>query len=150
MEQTKTSKNIWRRTGSIILRSVIFLVLFFLLLAGLILLPPVQHFISQKAVAYLEKKLGTKVALDKLYIGLPKTVVLENIYIEDKQKDTLLYGGSLKVDVGILDLVLGKGININSVKLDNITAHIKRELPDTSLTSSSLLTLLLQKTSSPK
>ena len=67
MEETKTSKNIWRKTGRIILRSVIFLVLFFLLLAGLILLPPVQRFISQKAVAYLEKKLGTKVALGKLY-----------------------------------------------------------------------------------
>ena len=108
MEETKTSKNIWRKTGRIILRSVIFLVLFFLLLAGLILLPPVQRFISQKAVAYLEKKLDTKVALGKLYIGLPKTVVLENVYVEDKQKDTLLYGGSLKVEVGILDLILGK------------------------------------------
>ena len=150
MEQTKTSKNIWRRTGRIILRSVIFLVLFFLLLAGLILLPPVQHFISQKAVAYLEKKLGTKVALGKLYIGLPKTVVLENVYIEDKQKDTLLYSGSLKVDIGILDLVLGKGININSVKLDNITANIKRQLPDTSFNFRFIIDAFASKDQRPK
>ncbi|MBN8859231.1 MAG: translocation/assembly module TamB [Sphingobacteriales bacterium] len=150
MEETKTSKNIWRKTGRIILRSVIFLVLFFLLLAGLILLPPVQGFISQKAVAYLEKKLGTKVALGKLYIGLPKTVVLENVYIEDKQKDTLLFGGSLKVDVGIFDLILGKGININSIKLDNITANIKRQLPDTSFNFRFIIDAFAPKDQQPK
>lgn len=132
MDQTKEKKNIWKRIGKITLKTVVFLLLFILLLAGLILVPPVQQFITNKATGYLEKKLGTKVSVGKLYIGLPKTVVLEKIYVEDKQKDTLLYGGSIKVDIGLIDLILGKGVNVNNVSLENITAKVKRELPDTS------------------
>ncbi|HRP56019.1 hypothetical protein, partial [Agriterribacter sp.] len=131
MDQHKKKKNIWKRIGKITLKTVAFLLLFFLLLVGLILLPPVQQFITGKATGYLEKKLGTRVSVGRLYIGLPKNIVLENVYLEDKQQDTLLYGGNIKVDVSMVDLLLGNGVNINTVSLQNITAKVKRELPDT-------------------
>ncbi|HRQ49170.1 MAG TPA: hypothetical protein PLR74_01445, partial [Agriterribacter sp.] len=131
MDQHKKKKNIWKRIGKITLKTVASLLLFFLLLVGLILLPPVQQFITGKATGYLEKKLGTRVSMGKLYIGLPKNVVLENVYLEDKQQDTLLYGGNIRVDVSMVALLLGNGININNVSLQNITAKVKRELPDT-------------------
>ncbi|MFT3946029.1 MAG: translocation/assembly module TamB domain-containing protein [Agriterribacter sp.] len=131
MDQIKEKKNIWKRIGKITLKTVVFLLLFFLLIAGLILTPPVQQFITGKATAYLQKKLDTKVSVGRLYIGLPKTVVLENIYLEDRQKDTLLYGGNIKVDISLTDLILGRGVNVSSVTLENITAKVKRQLPDT-------------------
>jgi hypothetical protein len=131
MDQHKKKKNIWKRIGKITLKTVVFLLLFFLLLVGLILLPPVQQFITSKTTGYLEKKLGARVSVGRLYIGLPKNVVLENVYLGDKQQDTLLYGGNIKVDVSIIDLLLGNGVNINTVSLQNITAKVKRELPDT-------------------
>jgi translocation and assembly module TamB len=149
MDQTKEKKNVWKKAGKIFIKTIIFLVLFFLLLVGLILVPPVQRFIAQKAVGYLEKKLDTKVSLGKIYIGLPKNIVLENLYVEDRQKDTLLYGGNIKVDIGLFDLISGK-VNINRIALDNITANIKRQLPDTAFNFQFIIDAFASKEVKPK
>lgn len=150
MDQIKEKKNIWKKIGKITLKTVVFLLLFFLLIAGLILTPPVQQFVTNKATTYLQKKLATKVSVGRLYIGLPKNVVLENIYLEDRQKDTLLYGGNIKVDIGLIDIILGKGIHINSVSLENITAKVKRQLPDTAFNFQFIIDAFASKDTKPK
>ncbi len=124
-------KSTGKRIAGIVAKTVLFILLFLVLLAGLILTPPVQNFIRGKAVTYLEKKLQTKVAIGKIYIGFPKKVVVENVYVEDQGKDTLISAGSIKVNVDLFDLIAGKGIDVQSVELDNITAKVKRQLPDT-------------------
>lgn len=131
MDQQGMKKNTVKRIAGIVAKTVLFILLFLVVLAGLILTPPVQNFIRVKAVTWLEKKLETRVAVGKIYIGFPKKVVVENLYIEDRSKDTLVSGGSIKVNVDLFDLITGKGIDIRSVELDNITAKVKRQLPDT-------------------
>lgn len=119
-----------KKTIRIILKIVVGLVIFFVLIVVLILTPPVQQFIKGKAESYLQKKLQTKVTVGRIYIGLPKSVVLENIYLEDRSKDTLLYGGKINVDIALLKL-LRSNVEVNNIELDNITAKVKRTLPDT-------------------
>ena len=92
---------------------------------------PVQNFLRAKAVAYLEKKLQTKVEVGKVYVGFPKNIVLENIYLEDRQKDTLLSGGRIEANLDLFDLIFNNELDIQSISLENITAKIKRQLPDT-------------------
>ncbi|HUP12837.1 MAG TPA: hypothetical protein VM187_11505, partial [Niastella sp.] len=72
----------------------------------------------------------TEVEIGGVSIGLPRKVVLNNIYIEDKTHDTLLYGGSIKADIALLKLISGE-VNVKEVRLTDITAKIKRVLPDT-------------------
>jgi hypothetical protein len=67
-----------------IVGSLIFLVLLVLIA---IQIPAVQNFAKDKAVAFLEKKIGTKVAIGKLSIAFPKRIVLSNIYFEDQKKE---------------------------------------------------------------
>jgi hypothetical protein len=129
--QPKKKRNIWIRVGRIVLKTTLFLLIFLLLVVVLVLTPPVQNFLRKKTVTWLENKLDTKVSIGRIFIGLPKNIVLEDVYIEDRQKDTLLAGGSLKVDVAIFKLIFKQQLDINSIKLDNITAKIKRQLPDT-------------------
>jgi hypothetical protein len=57
---------------------------------------------------------------------------LEDIYIEDRQKDTLVSGGKIKADLNIWRLITRGEVNIKSIALNNITAKISRQLPDTS------------------
>src|SRR5436853_5269477 len=113
------SKNVLKRIGRILLRTVLIIILLIITLLILIQTPPVQNFLVKKATAYLEKKLKTRVEIGKIYIGFPKDVVLENIYIEDRKKDTLLAGGRLKVDISMMKL-LHSEVEINEVKLDRI------------------------------
>jgi hypothetical protein len=53
MDQQGTKKNTGRRIARIVVKTVLFILLFLVLLAGLILTPPVQNFILVKAVTYL-------------------------------------------------------------------------------------------------
>lgn len=131
MDQQKKKRNSWKKAGRIVLKTVLFIFLFFILIIVLIQTGPVQNFIRKKAVAYLEKKLQTKVAVGRIYVGLPKNIVLENIYLEDRQKDTLLSGGKVKVNINLLRLIFKNEVNFTSISLENITAKIKRQLPNT-------------------
>ncbi|MBX3255849.1 MAG: translocation/assembly module TamB domain-containing protein [Chitinophagaceae bacterium] len=150
MAQEKQKQQIAKRIGRMMLKTILFLLLFALLIIGLILTPPVQRFIRGKAVSYLEKKLQTKIAVEKMYIGLPKTVVVEGIYIEDRQQDTLFSGGSIHVDIGIWKLITGKGIEINKVELKDITAKVKRQLPDTVFNFQFIIDAFASKESGPE
>lgn len=123
-------KSIGRRILRIVLKTVMILLGFVILIIILIQTPPVQNFIRGKAVTWLEKKLNTNVDVGKIYIGFPKDVVIEKIYIEDLEKDTLLSAGKLRVDISLLKL-FSNDIEINNVSLKEVTAKIKRQLPDT-------------------
>ncbi|HUQ96802.1 MAG TPA: hypothetical protein VM010_03985, partial [Chitinophagaceae bacterium] len=130
MEQQTTQHHYLKKAGGIVLKIVLFLIGFIILLFLLLLTPPVQRFAVNQAENFLEKKLGTKVEIGGVSIGLPRKVVLNNIYIEDKTHDTLLYGGSIKADIALLKLISGE-VNVKEVRLTDITAKIKRVLPDT-------------------
>lgn len=97
----------------------------FLLVVILLQIPAVQNFAKDKAVAYLEGKIKTDVSIGRIEIGLPKKVILEDFYFEDQQKDTLLAGHKLAVDISLFKL-LSNEVEINSVALEGITANISR------------------------
>ncbi|TMI96340.1 MAG: hypothetical protein E6H08_04785 [Bacteroidetes bacterium] len=124
-------KNIWVKPARIVAKTILFIILFLLVILLLIQTGPVQNILRVKAVAYLQKKLKTKVEVGRVYVGLPKNIILENVYIEDRQKDTLLSGGKIEANVDLMKLIFNNQIDIRSIALDNITAKIKRQLPDT-------------------
>ena len=131
-ENPKTSKqkrSLLAKTGRVvawIFASLIFVVLLVLIL---IQVPAVQNFARKKVVSYLENKLHTKVEIGKLDIKFPTALSLQNIYIEDQSKDTLLYGGELKVNISMLKL-LKSDVDIQEISLNNIIAKVKRTPPD--------------------
>lgn len=119
-----------KKIGRIILKTILIILGIFILLLVLIQTPPVQNFLRGKAVSWLQKKLQTRVEVGKLYIGFPKKIVLEGIYVEDRQKDTLFYGGRMKFDVNLWKLFKSELV-VHQIDLEEINAHVKRTLPDT-------------------
>ncbi len=105
-----------------IVGSIIFLVLLIIIL---IQVPAVQNFAKDKAVTFLQNKIHTKVQIGHISLGLPKLLVLENVYFEDQKKDTLIAGQKLKVDISMLELLHHK-VEINEINLEGITANINR------------------------
>jgi translocation and assembly module TamB len=101
-----------------------------LLIAVLVQTPPVQNFARKKVQAWLQNKLGTRFEIGRLRIGFPSSVVLEKIYVEDKTKDTLLYGGRIKAEINLFKLIKNE-VQIGDLRLQDLTAKIKRQLPDT-------------------
>lgn len=102
-------------------------------------LPAVQNFVKGKLVTYLEDKIKTEVKLDRLYVGFPNSLVMENLYLEGQKVDTLLYVRKFDVGLDILGLINSKA-DITAIDLQGVKANVVRNPePSTSITSSMLL-----------
>ena len=100
-----------------------------ILVALAIQIPWVQNQIKQKAIAFLEEKIHTKVRLDHFSLSFPKKIVIEGFYMEDQERDTLLYAGRLGIDTDLWSLT-DNTIELNRVELENFTSRIKRSEQD--------------------
>lgn len=102
-----------------------------ILIVFLIRLPSVQNYIAGKVTQYVEGKIGTPVKIGYINIDFPKKLVLQDIYLADQSKDTLVAGKSIAVDINMLKL-LKNTVEIQSIEAEGITAKIRRTLPDSS------------------
>lgn len=125
----RKKRSVLARAGKIFLWIIGCFLFLIILILILIQTAPVQNFARKKIVSYLENKLKTKVEIGKLDIKFPTAISLQNIFVEDQSKDTLLYGGELKVDISMFKL-LKKTIEIQEISLNNIVLKVKRQPPD--------------------
>lgn len=105
--------------------------LFVVLITAILLVrvPSVQNRIAQKAISWLEEKIKTRVELERIVINFPKTIVIEGLFLQDQQQDTLIYAGRISVDASMMDL-FRRGITLNSVGISNTTGAIARNRND--------------------
>lgn len=112
-------------------------------------IPAVQNFVKGKAINYLKNKTKTEVSLESIKIALPKDVVLNKFYIEDRNKDTLLYAEKLAVDISLFKL-LDNTVEVNNIELKNIRANVKRISPDTTFNFSFLVDAFMSEEKKPE
>jgi translocation and assembly module TamB len=121
-------KSIKKATGILLyfIGGVFILLCFFMLFINL---PAGKRMVKNKVQNYLSVKLHTKVQIGNIDYSLPKWVELNNIYIEDKKKDTLVYGKKLSADINMLQLLYGN-IEIKKIALQNIFLNVNRAAND--------------------
>ena len=125
-----TVKKILKKTGVVLLYILGFLLI---LLVGLFIFVNThtgKNFIKNKVQTYLANKLQTKIEIASIDYSLPKWIELKGIYLEDKKKDTLLYGEQVSVDINMLKLINGDTY-IRKAEFKNIYANIYRSENDT-------------------
>ncbi len=107
--------------------------IFFIIILVLILIqiPAVQNFAKDKAVAYLQNKIKTKVEIGDLSVSFPKEIVLKNVFLEDQKHDTLLYTQELRVNIAMFGL-LHHEVDVSYAELAGVNANVYRIHPDTS------------------
>ncbi len=79
--------------GKVLSVAVLLLIIVPVALSLLLDIPAVQNYVVQKAVRMASKKLETTVSIDRVDIGLFSKVRIKGFYVEDYQRDTLLYVG---------------------------------------------------------
>lgn len=134
----KKGKRIFKKILKIFGWIFLSIILLLISVALLIQLPPVQNKIVQKAVSFLEQKIGTDVDLKHISISFPKSIVIEGFYLEDQKKDTLLYAGRLEVDTDLWALTKNE-IQVNDLELESVRAYIDRPENDSSYNFSYIL-----------
>ncbi len=125
------AKKLLKKSGLIVLY---ILGLLLILLIGLFIFINThsgKRFIKNKIQTYLANKLKTTIEIGSIDYSLPKWIELKGIYLEDKKKDTLLYGEQVSVDINMLKLISGN-TDIRKLAFKNIYANIYRNENDTS------------------
>ncbi|MFA0961428.1 translocation/assembly module TamB domain-containing protein [Roseivirga sp. BDSF3-8] len=101
------------------------LLLLLVLIIGALQFPAIQTKVTSMVADKLSKQWGTEVSVGRVNLQFFEQVNVEEVYIEDNKADTLLYAGSLTVDIGLFNLFQRK-IMIDEVSLEDIVAKIKR------------------------
>src|ERR1700712_1863145 len=120
-----TAKKVLKKIGKVILWLLVFVLVVIVAAFTFLSTNYARRLIRDKAQVYLQNKLHTKVVIGSVDFSLPEWIAINNIYIEDQHKDTLLSGSRLAVEIDMLKLIHSE-IFIRNIKLDNIYAHIAR------------------------
>ena len=137
-----------RKSLKIVLWIVASVIMLVVLIAISLNIPAVQNFVKNKAINYLKNKTHTEVSLESIKIALPKDVVLNKFYMEDKKGDTLLYAQKLSVDISLFKLLSNK-VEINNIELEKMRANVTRIAPDTAFNFSFLLDAFMSEQKKP-
>ncbi len=92
-------------------------------------IPRVQKYAADFALSKLTPIVNTHVSIDKIRIRGLNSVVIEGLYVEDQEQDTLLYAQEFAGRVNVMNL-LNNQLSIEAATLNNFTANVYRETPD--------------------
>ncbi|WP_421948875.1 translocation/assembly module TamB domain-containing protein [Phaeodactylibacter xiamenensis] len=99
--------------------------------------PAIQQKIADKATGYLEERIQTRFDIDRIYIDFFNQLVLEGVYLEDQQQDTLLYAGRIDAQLSIFAPFQSE-IQLSQFTLQDAVAHLERR-PDSTFNFTYLL-----------
>ncbi|CAN5812343.1 hypothetical protein BH11BAC4_BH11BAC4_10190 [soil metagenome] len=88
-------------------------------------LPVGRRIVKNQVQSYLVDKLKTKVIIGSIDYSLPKWIEINNVYIQDQKKDTLIYGERITVDIDMFKLIRGN-TDIHKLVFKNILLNINR------------------------
>ena len=107
----------------------IILVLFTLVVLVMILLyiPAIQNFVKGKAEQYVNRNLDMKLSVGRILLKFPLDLAVENIYLGQTEKDTLLYADVIQVNVALTEL-LKKEIEVRRLVVENAAVRFEDSL----------------------
>ncbi len=80
-----------------VLSAIVLLLIFLPVCATLLLdIPSVQNYVVDRAMSFFSRKLETRVEIGRIDLDLFSRVCIRDFYVEDYQKDTLLYAAEVR------------------------------------------------------
>ncbi|HAQ18114.1 MAG TPA: hypothetical protein DCR40_02645 [Prolixibacteraceae bacterium] len=134
-----TRTSVFKKILKTFIWMVIISVLLFLLIAALIQIPSIQTRIVYYATSIISNRTHTKVEISHVSISFPKSIVVEGLYLEDLNQDTLVYAGKVKLNIALYDLLKSK-IAISSFDLADATVKLHNTKTDPLFNYNFLLT----------
>ena len=108
-----------------IVSSVILLLILLPVFATLVLsIPNVQNRAVHYATDFVSDHLGTKVSIDHITIGMLNHIKVRGFYVEDMDRDTLLYASTVVAQIGPL-ASMKEAFTISSAKLNKAVLYLR-------------------------
>ena len=114
--------------GKVFSAAVLLLIIVPVALSLLLDIPAVQNYAVHRAACFVSRKLETTVSIDRVDIGIFSKVRVKGFYVEDYQRDTLLYVG--KLDAFITSFgIFGGGLELSRGEIADAKLYL-RQMPD--------------------
>ncbi len=124
-EPKKIKNNFFKYLIALLLTILIVVVVLSSFAAFMLQKPSTQKFLVAQATHFLSKKLHTTINIEGAHVDIFSKIVLENVFIEDWNCDTLLYAKSLRIGINKLAL-WHKTISIEGIELNDPYFNIYR------------------------
>ncbi|MFZ4581610.1 MAG: translocation/assembly module TamB domain-containing protein [Paludibacter sp.] len=85
----------------------------------------IQNFFSDIIEKEISQKIASKVTIGDIHYQLFNTIRIKDLYVEDQQKDTLLYIKKTYLDVQLWNLLKGK-VLITALEFNNLRGNVKQ------------------------
>ncbi len=95
------------------------------LIVVLLRIPAVQHYVASETAVALSEKLGTRVEVGNVNLGLLNRAIIDDIHIEDQQKHDMMRCHRLSAKIDILPLFKGE-ISISSAQIFSLTGKLTK------------------------
>jgi hypothetical protein len=125
-EETQVKRTKWPRLIRILIWVSTGLFASVTVLVVAITIPSVQTYVAQKFIKSLSEKTRTSISLESVSVKFPGKVILNGLFLNDKNSDTLLFLHSLRLNINLLKLMRNE-ISVDGVTLENVVANIRRE-----------------------
>lgn len=123
---TQKKKSILERVLRVIMYIALTIVGLNVLLYILLSIPAIQNKLTGLATDQLKKTLNTEVSIDEIRLSLFNHVTVKGVYLEDQNKDTLVYAGYLDVKLSPWKLLNNK-LQIDNIKFDDFTVKANQK-----------------------
>ena len=111
--------------GKVFSAAVLLLIIVPVALSLLLDIPAVQNYAVHGAARFVSRKLETTVSIDRVDIGIFSKVRVKGFYVEDYQRDTLLYVG--KLDAFITSFgIFGGGLELSRGEIADARLYLRQ------------------------
>ncbi len=118
-----------RRTLKVLLGLLLLIVLVVVGVVVALQFGATQDFVARKAESWLQSKLGTTVKIGKFRTDFRHAINLDDVYLVDQKRDTLLSVGHLGVNIDLWALTKSQ-INVGAIELNDGRVRLTRTEPD--------------------
>ena len=123
----KKKRHRWLR---ITLKTLMWILIFLLLIPVLLYVPPVQTFVKNIACNVVKKSTGMDISIDKFRLKWPVDVSIQGVTIVEATGDTMVNAKELIADVKLLPLL---NMDVQLKRLDLIDGYYRMLSPDSSM-----------------
>ncbi len=85
-----------------------------------------QGIIVEKTTSFIKEKTGTEISIGRFFVTFSGNIFLEEFYLEDLNRDTLLYSRKLETGVALVPLLTTGNIRVTKLDWEGLTARVSR------------------------
>lgn len=116
-----------KRTFRFVVKSIFIVILLFVLLVLFIRSPWGQNIIINQLTNYVSSKTNTTFTVERFYLSFDGNLVIDNLYVEDQARDTLLFSKYLEIDIPLMPIIRKNQIKIEDIDWQNAKTTIYRK-----------------------